>query len=141
MATINILVSLIGNSSELSLKQGTIDPQNDSLVTDVNASDTVIWSLDPNPDSGRNTNITLMNVKASDSSQPQYTNSQQILAAAEYTADANGVITGTVLATPPPAKPGQGANAKAFENYEIGFYKNSDATKTEIWDDPRLQMR
>ena len=140
MATITIYVSLIGNSSNLSLKQGTNDPQDDSLVTDVDPNDTVIWSLDPNPDPGRNTDLTLLHVKAADSTLPRYTNSQQLLVDEQYEA-VNGSITGVVKQNPPPPKPGQGANAKSFENYQIGFYKNSDPSHTEIWDDPRLQMR
>jgi len=150
MATINIYVSRKGNSNNLSLKQGTStpgqpgDPGDDSLVTDVDPNQTIVWKVDTNPDPGRNNDITLTHVKSADNTKPKYLNSQQLLVYAEYNAVyipvASGVITGTVKAVPPAPKPGQGNGAKSFENYEIGFYLNSDTTKTEIWDDPKMRM-
>jgi hypothetical protein len=149
-ATITIYVSRIGNSDNLSLKQGTStpgqpgDPGDDTLVTDVVANQPIEWKVDTNPDSGRNNDITLVHVKAADSSVSKYSNSQQLLVAAEYAAVyttlVSGVITATVKANPPAPKPGQGSGEKSFENYQIGYYKNSDPTKTEIWDDPKIKM-
>ena len=145
-ATIIIHVSRKGQSTNLSLKLGSSqpgqpgDPGDDTLVADVVANQTIKWELDPSPDPGRNTEITLKHVKAADSSKPQYKNSQQLLVDAEYTA-VNGVITGTIKANPPAPKPDQGPGAKSFENSQIGFYLNSDPTQTEVWDDPRLRMR
>jgi hypothetical protein len=134
---ITIYVSRIGQSNNLSLKQGSTDPGDDSLVTTVDLNQSITWALDPNPDAGRNTDITLLHVKAADSTQNKYKNSQQILVADQYSA-VNGVITGTVVATAQtPKQPG----TKPFENYQIGFYANSDSTKTEVWDDPKLIMR
>jgi hypothetical protein len=134
---ITIYVSRIGQSNNLSLKQGNTDPGDDTLVTSVDLNQTITWALDPNPDQGRNTAITLMHVKAADSTQPRYQNSQQLLVESEYAA-VNGVITGAVVATAQtPRQPG----TKPFENYQIGFYANSDPDKTEVWDDPKLIMR
>ncbi|WP_297692406.1 hypothetical protein [uncultured Eudoraea sp.] len=151
MATINIYVSKIANSGQLSLRLGTAipgtpdDPDNDTLVAGVDPSDTVRWSVDQHPDPGRNNNLTLVHVKAAIPAPGPYLNSQQLLEnaeySAEYTPDPMGVITATVLATPPPAKPGE---AKAFENYQIGYFQSfpppTDPTVPETWDDPRLQM-
>ena len=140
--SITINVSRIANSTNLSLKQGEskpgtpLDPGNDALITDVDAKQTIKWQLDPHPDSGRNTEITLLHVKAGTTD----SNSQQLLEKAEYTA-VDGVITGKTMASLPPSKPGQGPGEKAYEKYQIGFYLNSDSTKTEIWDDPRLRRK
>jgi len=145
MADINIFVSRIGKSTNLSLKQGTStpgqpgDPGDDSLVTTVVPSQIIKWKVDPSPDPGRNNDITLKNVKASDSSIAKYKNSQQLLVDAEYSA-VEGVITGTVKASPPPPTSGQGSGAKSFENYLIGFSVNSDSTNTEVWNDPKIKM-
>jgi len=134
---ITIYVSRIGQSNNLSLKQGSVDPGDDTLVTTVELNQSITWKLDPNPDPGRNTDITLVHVKAADTSIPKYSKSQQILVEDQYTA-ANGVITGIVVSTAQtPTQPGQ----KPFENYQIGFYVNSDPNKTEVWDDPKLIMR
>ncbi len=145
-ATITIYVSRKGNSTNLSLKQGTSspgqpgDPGDDTLVTDVVVNQPVEWKVDPNPDPGRNSDITLVHVKAADTSVPKYSNSQQLLVNPEYTA-VNGVITAAAKASLPAPKPGQGPGEKSFENYQIGFYLNSDSTKTEVWDDPRLRAK
>jgi hypothetical protein len=134
---ITIYVSRIGQSTNLSLKQGSTDPGDDSLVTTVDLNQSITWALDPHPDPGRNTDITLLHVKAADSNLPKYHNSQQILVNDEYSA-VNGVITATVVSTSPaPKQPG----TKPFENYQIGFYVNSDLNKTEVWDDPKLIMK
>jgi len=143
-ATITINVSRIGNSTNLSLRQDGSrpgqpgDPGTDLLTTDVVAGQPVVWQLDPSPDPGRNTEITLEHVKSADPTVPKFVNSQQLLENAEYTA-VNGVITAKVKASPPPPGSGQNPGEKAFENYQIGFYLNSDPNKTEIWDDPRLR--
>ena len=132
--SITIYVSRIGQSTNLSLKQGTNDPGDDTLITTVDLNQTIIWALDPHPDPGRNTDMTLLNVKAADSS---YQNSQQILVEDPYTA-VNGVITGMVVNTAQtPKQPG----TKPFENYMIGWFKNEDPNKFEFWDDPKLIMR
>jgi len=143
-ATITIYVSRIGNSTNLSLKQGSSapgqpgDPGGDEIETDVVASQPIEWKINPNPDPGRKNDITLEHVKAADASLPKFANSQQLLESAEYTA-ANGVISAKVKASLPPPRSGQGPNEKAFESYQIGFYLNSDSTKTEIWDDPKIR--
>lgn len=145
-ATITIYVSRIGNSTNLSLKQGSSapgqpgDPGGDELETEVVASQPIEWKINPNPDPGRNNDITLEHVKAADASKPKFINSQQLLENAEYSA-VGGVITAKVKASPPAPTPGQGPGKKSFENYQIGFYLNSDTTKTEVWDDPKLSMK
>lgn len=144
-ATITIYVSRIGQSLNLSLKQGTSapgqpgDPGGDDLETVVVASQPIEWKINPNPDPGRKNDITLVHVKAADASKPKFINSQQLLANPEYTS-LNGVITATVKASPPAPTPGQGPGKKSFENYQIGYYLNSDSTKTEVWDDPKIRM-
>ena len=145
MADITIYVSRIGNSRNLSLKQnvgGVItDPQNDSLDTTVDLNQTIEWKVDPDPDPGRNNDIVLEHIKAKEA-KGNYINSQQILVDAEYSAvyssDSKGVITGTVVATPPiPKQP----RTKPFENYKIGWRESSESSQTEHWDDPRLIMK
>lgn len=144
-ATITIYVSRIGNSTNLSLKQGSSapgqpgDPGGDNLETEVVASQPIEWKINPNPDSGRKNDITLEHVKAADANTPKFTNSQQLLENAEYAA-VNGVVTAKVKASPPPPGRGQGPNEKSFESYQIGFYLNSDPSKSEIWDDPKIKM-
>ncbi len=76
---LNLTVKPGRYSTASRLKQGTNDPEDDSLVTVVELNQKVKWELDPDPDSGRNTDITLENVKASDSTKPKYNKSQQIL--------------------------------------------------------------
>jgi hypothetical protein len=144
-ATITIYVSRIGQSTNLSLKQGTStpgqpgDPGGDDLETVVVASQPIEWKINPTPDPGRNNDITLEHVKAADASKPKFVNSQQLLVNAEYTA-VSGVITAAVKASPPAPTRGQGPGKKSFENYQIGFYLNSDSNKTEVWDDPKIRM-
>ncbi len=150
-ATITIYVSRIGQSNNLSLKQGDSqpgqpgDPGTDLLTTNVDANQPIVWKVDQNPDPGRNNDIILMNVKAADNTLPNYANSQQLLVDAVYNADyttlTSGVITGAVKANPPSPKPGQGPGAKAFQNYQIGWRKDSESSTTEHWDDPKLIMR
>lgn len=150
-ATITIFVSRKGQSTNLSLKQGTSqpgqpgDPGDDTLITDVVANQPIEWKVDPNPDSGRNNDIILMHVKAADNTQAKYKNSQQLLVepeyAAVYTTQVSGVITGTVKANPPVAKPDQGPGAKSFENYQIGWRTDAESSTTEHWDDPRLRIK
>lgn len=144
-ATITIYVSRKGQSTNLSLKQGSSDPGDDSLITDVVANQPIQWKVDPTPDQGFNNDIILMHVKAADNTQPNYQNSQQLLVDEEYAAVydtlTSGIITAAVKASPPAAKPGQGAGAKAFENYQIGWRKDSEDSTIEHWDDPKLQMR
>lgn len=132
MPDIIILVSRIGQSRNLSLKQGTNDPGDDSLETIVDVCQTIEWSLDPNPDRGRNTGITIVSIEKADSTIPKYRNSQQLLQSQPSVS--NGAGNGTVVA----ASPGSGK----FENYSIGFTVNSDPVpRCVFYDDPRLIMR
>ena len=137
MADITIYVSKKnGNGNQLALRQGDNDSGNDNLETEVSVNQTIEWALDPIAHQGRNTDITLLHVKAADSSQNKYRNSQSLLTSDEISA-VNGVVSGTVVAAEPPSRvPGQ----KPFENYQIGFSVNSDPTHTEVWDDPKLKM-
>lgn len=142
MADITILVSEIGQSLNLSLKQGTTDLSGDNLTTEVDLNQNIIWKVNPNPDSGRNNNIILMHIKSADASLPKYSKSQQILVeadyAAVYTEETSGVITGTVVSSSPtPTEPGK----KPFENYQIGWRKDSESAATEHFDDPTLRMK
>ena len=132
MADINIYVCRIGNSRNLSLRDGTNSPLDDELTTVVETSQIIHWSLDPNPPAGRNDGITIVSVQKADSSIPKYRNSQQLLISQPTVA--NGVATGQVVAT----SPGTGK----FENYSIGFTVNSDAApKCTYYDDPTLRMK
>ena len=142
--TITIWVSRIGDTTDLSLKQDNSkpgspgDPGGDNIITTVSAKQTIYWKVNKTPDAGRNNDITLLHVKAADASLPKNANSQQLLVEDLYEANDEGVIEGVVLTSPPASsQPGQ----KAFENYQIGFYLNSDPSKTEIWDDPKLIMK
>ncbi|MGB5369820.1 MAG: hypothetical protein WBN18_05275 [Flavobacteriaceae bacterium] len=132
MADINILVSRIGETRNLSLKQGTNDPGDDELETIVDVNQTIKWSLDPSPDPGRNNGITIVSVKKADASIPKYRNSQQLLI--HQPTVTNGIANGQVV----PVSPGSGK----FENYSIGFTINSDPEpRCTYYDDPRLIMR
>lgn len=131
MADINIYVSRIGQSNNLSLKDAYNDPEDDTLVTTVDVNQTIQWSLDPSPDPGRNTDIAIVSITKADTSLPKYANSQQLLLADPAVVD--GVGNGTVVAT----SPGTGK----FENYSIGFTVNSDPTHTVQYDDPKLIMK
>lgn len=132
MADINIYVSRIGNSRNLSLRDGVNSPLDDELTTEVDPSQKIHWSLDPNPPSGRNVGITIVSVQKADSSIPKYRNSQQLLESQPTVA--NGVASGQVVAT----SPGTGK----FENYSIGFTVNSDTSpKCTYYDDPTLRMK
>lgn len=132
MADINIWVSRIGQSRNLSLRDGVNNPMDDELTTIVDVNQTIEWSLDPTPGHGRNDGITIVSVTKADASIPKYANSQQLLTA--HPSVSNGVATGTVLS----ASPGSGK----FENYSIGFTVNSDPEpKCIYYDDPRLKMK
>lgn len=140
---ITIYVSRIGNSTNLSLKQGNSapgspsDPGDDTLVTSVELNQVIEWKVDPNPDPGRKNDITLLHIKAANTTIPKYKNSQQLLVNDQYAAVA-GVITGAIVGVSlTPTQP----NTKPFENYQIGFCLNSDPTQTEVWDDPKLIMK
>ena len=141
---ITIWVSRIDNTNDLSLKQDSSkpgtpgDPGGDNIITAVAAKQTIYWKVNPTPDEGRTNDITLVHVKAADPSLPKNANSQNLLVKDLYNADNSGVITGVVLTTPPAStEPGE----KAFENYQIAFYLNTDPSKTELWDDPKLRMK
>ena len=133
MADITINVSRIDGTNNLSLRQGDSrpgsvgDPGDDSLQTGVSANQTIEWRLDPEPDAGRSTDITLIHVEKKGD-----TNSQSLLTSDIITA-VDGVITATVVATAP--VPGQNT-----ESYKIGYSLNSNPQQTEIWDDPQLKM-
>jgi len=131
MADINIYVSRIGQSNNLSLRDASSDPGDDTLTTTVDVNQTIQWSLDPTPDPGRNTDIALVSITKADSTLPKYANSQQLLQADPTVS--NGVGTGTVVS----ASPGSGK----FENYTIGFTINSDSSHTVQYDDPKLIMK
>lgn len=131
MADINIYVSRIGQSNNLSLKDALSDPEDDTLTTTVDVNQSIQWSLDPSPDPGRNTDITLVSITKADATNPKYANSQQLLLADPTVT--NGVGSGTVVGT----SPGSGK----FENYTIGFTVNSDSTHTVQYDDPKLIMK
>ncbi len=132
MADINIYVSRIGQSRNLSLRDGVNDPLDDNLSTEVETSQTIEWTLDPSPRPGRNDGITIVSITKADTSIPKYRNSQQLLIA--HPTVVAGVATGTVLSTSP------GVNK--FENYSIGFTKNSDSVPRNIYyDDPKLIMK
>lgn len=132
MADINIYVSRIGQSRNLSLRDGVNDPLDDDLTTEVGTSQTIEWSLDPSLRGGRNDGITIVSVTKADSSIPKYINSQQLLTA--HPTVTAGVASGTILAT----SPGIGK----FENYSIGFTINTDPDpKCTYYDDPKLIMK
>ena len=125
MAERIIYVSRNGKSNQLKLRdnQGH-DPGNNDLTTDVDPNDSIVWKLDTN--SGL-TEIT--GIKPSDSSQPAYRGSQDLLAAPPN--NNNGIWEATVVSS----SPGPGK----FENYMIGYKIPND--DTEYWDDPKLQMK
>lgn len=131
MADINIYVSRIGQSNNLSLRDASSDPGDDTLTTSVDVNQTIQWSLDPTSDPGRTTDITLVSITKADSTLPKYANSQQLLLADPTVS--NGVGNGTVV----PVSPGSGK----FENYTIGFTVNSDSSHTVQYDDPKLIMK
>ena len=132
MADINIYVSRIGQSRNLSLRDGVNDPLDDNLTTEVETSQTIQWSLDPSPRPGRNDGITIVSITKADNSIPKYRNSQQLLIA--HPTVTAGVASGTVVAS----SPGIGK----FENYSIGFTINSDPDpKNTYYDDPQLKMK
>ncbi|MEP6260177.1 MAG: hypothetical protein ABJ092_01270 [Gillisia sp.] len=125
MAERIIYVSRNGRSHQLKLRdnQGH-DPGNNDLTTEVDPNDTVIWKLDTNSGLAEITGI-----KPSDSSKPEYRDSQDLLAAPPK--NNNGNWEATVVSS----SPGRGK----FENYMIGFKIPND--ETEYWDDPKLQMK
>lgn len=125
MAERIIYVSRNGRSNHLKLRdnQGH-DPGNNELTTEVDPNDKVIWQLDTN--SGLSE---IIGIKPSDSSKPEYRDSQDLLAGPPK--NNNGYWEATVVSS----SPGRGK----FENYMIGFKIPND--ETEYWDDPKLQMK
>ncbi|HSP82117.1 MAG TPA: hypothetical protein VLN72_00130 [Gillisia sp.] len=125
MAERIIYISRNGRSHQLKLRdnQGH-DPGNNDLTTEVDPNDTVVWKLDTNSGLAEITGI-----KPSDPSKPEYSNSQDLLAAPPK--NNNGNWEATVVSP----SPGRGK----FENYMIGFKIPND--ETEYWDDPKLQMK
>lgn len=124
MAEKIIYVSRNGNSHQLKLRDKDHNPGNNKLETGVDPNDTILWQLDE--DSGL---AEITGVKESDSSQPQYRGSQNLLAG--DVTKKNGVWEGRVVSKSP------GKNK--FENYMIGFKIPGD--DKEYWDDPKLIMK
>ncbi len=122
-ATITIYVSRIGQSNNLSLKQGDSqpgqpgDPGTDLLTTNVDANQPIVWKVDQNPDPGRNNDIILMNVKAADNTLPNHANST-LLVEPVYNADYPTLTSGdhywSCKANPPSPKPGTGPCGKSI---------------------------
>ena len=125
MAENIIYVKRNGNSYELKLRdnQGN-NPGNNKLETKVDPDDKVKWQLDENSGLSEITGI-----RESDSSDPKYRNSQNLLAGPAI--KNNGIWEANVVSRSP--------GKDKFENYMVGFKVPGD--DTEYWDDPKLIMK
>ncbi|MEX0598663.1 MAG: hypothetical protein WD512_19425 [Candidatus Paceibacterota bacterium] len=118
MATINIYVSRVGNSSNIKLQDSEgHNPGNDNITTTVNTGDVLVWQLDQN--SGL---ASLDGVRMKSDSQ------NNLLV--NIIPSGTNQFTATVVGT----SPGVGK----FETYQIGYKVPGNGTI--IWDDPKLQM-
>lgn len=137
MANYTIKVSRIGQSNQLSLRQGDNrpgnpggppnpgDPGNDSLVTTVAGGDTLEWVVDSDPDSGRNSNLVLESV-SENVSNTMLTEASPIEA-----------VSGTISATVKQSSSVQGPRP-VYDNYTIAW--SEPGNPTDHFDDPRLKM-